>query len=456
MEVVTPSSGSSAPTFPGLVVLYAPNFQELRSAYPFATSPVLAGRDPSASVCVPQIAASRSHARFELRGEAWWIVDLGGRNGTIVDGVSVREAELEDGSEVRIGDTIFKFVDHGAEGFARYRIDGWIEDEGGRGRFLGAGRPGVFGTMKIDRIATALERIAQTPISVVLLGESGTGKEVLAQHLHRTSERKGPLSAINCAAIPANLLESELFGYKRGAFSGADRDKVGLVRAAHGGTLFLDEIGDMQLEAQAKLLRVLQSKEVLPVGAVHPETVDVRVVCATHRDLRALERQGKFRGDLYARLGEFSIRIPPLRERKEDVYLLAKSFLERHGRPKLGFGFPFMTALLQHDFPFNVRELESIIKRAAALCDGATLEVEHLPEEVRDAMRAYGRAGPPSAPRASAPELGGRVPTEEELRRALGEHRGNVAAVGRIYGKERMQVHRWMRRYGIDPGDFRK
>src|SRR6185503_14726634 len=179
------------------------------------------------------------------------------------------------------------------------------------------------GGYQIDRLASALERVSKSEISVILLGESGTGKEVFAQQLHDWSGRKGAFQAVNCAAIPATLLESELFGYKRGAFSGADRDKTGLVRSADGGTLFLDEIGDMPPDAQAKLLRVLQSKEIVPVGAHTPERVDVRVVCATHRDLTKLQAEGRFRGDLFARLNEYSLRLPPLRERKEDIFVLS-------------------------------------------------------------------------------------------------------------------------------------
>src|SRR5690606_25971381 len=208
----------------------------------------------------------------------------------------------------------------------------------------------------------------------------------VARELHRLSGRQGPFCAVNCAAIPAHLIESELFGWKRGAFSGADRDRVGLVRAAHRGTLLLDEIGDMPLDAQAKLLRVLQTKEVLPLGGTQPERVDVRFVAATHQDLARLQREGRFRQDLYARLNEYELRLPPLRERKEDVYALVRAFLARHGRPDLSPSVPFMVALLHHDWPYNVRELEAAVKRALTLAEGLTLEPELLPEAVREAV----------------------------------------------------------------------
>jgi transcriptional regulator of acetoin/glycerol metabolism len=248
----------------------------------------------------------------------------------------------------------------------------------------------------------------------------------------------------------------------------------------------LDEIGDMPLEAQAKLLRVLQSKEVIPIGATSPERVDVRVVCATHRDLGRLQREGLFRGDLYARLNEYSLVLPPLRERKEDIYALCRGLLARHGAPGLELTFPFMLGLLHYDYPFNVRELEAFIKRGIALSDGGALDAQHLPDEIKALMKTYGRSagrdpraagpgenvgapaaspapqddvtGPSSSPvvEAGAGARGSRpVPNEEELRALLSRHRGNVAAVGRELGKERMQIHRWMKRFGISPDDYR-
>jgi transcriptional regulator with GAF, ATPase, and Fis domain len=334
----------------------------------------------------------------------------------------------------------------------------------------------LVGGFQMDTIAAELERIAPTQLSCVLLGETGTGKEVAARELHRVSARRGSMQAINCAAIPHNLLESELFGYRRGAFSGADRDKPGLIKLADQGTLFLDEIGDMPLEAQAKLLRVLQSREVFPLGATAPERVDVRVVCATHRDLHQYVKDGRFRGDLFARVSEHVVKLPPLRERKEDVYQLARLFAAQYGRPQLSFSFSFVVALLHHDWPFNVRELESCIKRAAALTEGDVIDVGQLPDAIVALMRDYGVRAP-MASSASFSERESRMPasgsmqlspsppavassrrpppSESELRDLLARHRGNIAAVGRELGKERMQVHRWMKRYGISVEEYR-
>jgi transcriptional regulator with GAF, ATPase, and Fis domain len=468
--------GGAQGTRAGLVLLFAPTFQQFSPAYLLHERDLVIGRDPASNICIPEAAVSRQHARVHYMDGRWMLQDLGGRNGTLVDGEFVTEVALEQGHEIRIGDAIFKFVQAGAESFARYRIDGVIlgaalndpQDVGAKGAIVGG--------YQVDRLASALRRVSKSEISVVLLGESGTGKEVFAKQLHEWSGRRGAFQAVNCAAIPAPLLESELFGYKRGAFSGADRDKMGLVRSADGGTLLLDEIGDMPLEAQAKLLRVLQSKEVIPVGATLPERVDVRVVCATHRDLGKLQSEGKFRGDLFARLNEYSLTLPPLRERKEDIYALCRAMLARHGRPDLGLTFAFMTGLLHYDFPFNVRELEAIMKRGIALCDASFLDAPQLPDEIKDVMKGYGvkhRAQQPYAAAAPSPTSPGspyvpqqhhhaappavktHVPNEQELRSLLQQHRGNVAAVGREFGKERMQIHRWMKKYGINVAEYR-
>ncbi len=457
-----PESAARGLTSAGLVLLYAPCFEQMRPAYLFTAPTLVVGREAAADVVIPEPSVSRRHARISYRGDAWWVEDLDSHNGTLVDGAFVAEAELEHLCEVRIGDAIFKFVAAGAESYIAYRLDGVM--------VAGATRrstrlPGLVGGYQMDRIASDLERVARADLSVLVLGESGTGKEVVAHELHRASGRTGALQAINCAAIPANLLESELFGYKRGAFSGADRDKLGLVRAADGGTLFLDEIGDMPTEAQVKLLRVLETREVFPVGATTGERVDVRLVSATNRDLARAQHEGRFRGDLLARLQDYRVALPPLRERKEDLYLLARHLLARHGHPDVVLSFAFLTGLLHYDFPFNIRELESALKRGVALARGPELGATDLPDAIRDLMSRYGQRGvtspvvtmPGEAPVAAPPPPVVRVrpPDEAELRRLLGQHAGNVAAVGRLFGKERMQVHRWMKRWGIDPDEYR-
>jgi DNA-binding NtrC family response regulator len=446
-------SGAALASSAGLVLLYAENFRALAPVFLLERGANTIGSEPPADIVVPVNAVSRVHARIAWERGGWTLRDEGSTNGTLVDGHRIEEARLEPGQEVRFGDAIFKFVDRDAEAFARYRIDGTLVPGARR---LAGELTELLGGYQVDRLAAEVQRIATSPISVLLLGESGTGKEVVAREIHRASGRHGSFRAVNCAAIPENLFESELFGYKRGAFSGADRDKQGLLRAAHEGTLLLDEIGDMPLDAQAKLLRVLQSSELYPVGATAPEVVDVRIVCATHRDLKRLEREGKFRPDLFARMNEYQLKLPPLRDRKEDVYLLFRAFLERHGRPTLGVSFLFMTGLLHYDFPYNVRELEACAKRAIALADATVLGAELLPEPVREYMEGYGSVerSPPDVSADPLPPRHG-TPTEADLRALLQSHEGNVAAVGRSLGKARMQIHRWVERYGIDLEDYR-
>jgi len=224
------------------------------------------------------------------------------------------------------------------------------------------------------RICRTIEKVASSNATVMLLGESGTGKEVLAQNLHKASKRSGRFVAINCAAIPENLLESELFGYERGAFTGAAKTTVGKIETAHNGTLMLDEIGDLPASLQAKLLRFLQERKIERLGARQEIPVDVRVVCATHQDLKGLIAQQRFREDLYFRLAEIVIDIPPLRERKGDAVLLAHAFLRRFAdeqhRAALRFSDDAIAAIEHYGWPGNVREVINVVKRAAIMAEG--------------------------------------------------------------------------------------
>ncbi len=254
------------------------------------------------------------------------------------------------------------------------------------------------------RVFDLVDRVAPTRANVLLEGESGTGKELVARAIHRRSDRRGgPFLVINCAAIPEQLLESELFGHKRGAFTGATTDKQGLFQAAHGGTLFLDEIGELPLSMQVKLLRVLQERRVKAVGDVHEVEVDVRVIAATNRRLEAEVRAGRFREDLYFRLNVICVELPPLRDRAGDVALLAHHFLRKYaielGKPMEGFEPEAMDRLLQHRFPGNVRELENVVERAVALADHERVTVHELPPSLqRQEATAPAASGPPALP----------------------------------------------------------
>jgi DNA-binding NtrC family response regulator len=283
-------------------------------------------------------------------------------------------------------------------------------------------------------------RFADANAPVVIQGESGTGKEVVAQALHGSSSRReAPFVAVNVAALPAELLESELFGHARGAFTGAATAKQGLFETAHGGTLFLDEIGEMPAVLQAKLLRVLQDGEVRRVGETHSFGVDARIVCATHRDLAELVAQGSFREDLFYRLNVLRLRVPPLRERPEDVLPLARSFLALEGEVGLAFTAEAKRALARHTWPGNVRELSSAVKHGVALaCDGV-IDVEHLPEELVTPRRRV-------APGAAAVDLRSLAEVEREhVERVVAACGGSQVEAARHLGIGRSTLWRKLR-----------
>src|SRR5579864_2778959 len=234
----------------------------------------------------------------------------------------------------------------------------------------------------IDTLKKATQ-LADTETTVLLTGESGTGKEVVARFIHRASSRKGgPFTALNCAALPEHLLESELFGYERGAFTGAQQSKPGQIELAAGGVLFLDEVGEMSPSAQAKFLRVVQEREFQRLGGTRLLKANVRIVAATNRDLRKAVERRAFREDLYYRLQVFDIRLPPLRERKRDIVPLCDAFLQEiaksFGRPPAGLTRDAREALLRHDWPGNARELRNALERAAILCEGSLIDANHL------------------------------------------------------------------------------
>ncbi|MGE4552072.1 MAG: sigma-54 interaction domain-containing protein, partial [Desulfovibrionaceae bacterium] len=255
-----------------------------------------------------------------------------------------------------------------------------VEDIVGKSRALG-------------RIFQILPQIAKSEATVLILGESGTGKELFARAVHHLSERrKGPFVAVNCGALPDTLLESELFGYKAGAFTDARKDKPGRFELAKGGTVFLDEIGDLPAKLQVKLLRVLQEKVFEPLGGVQPVPTDVRIIAATNRDLDAAVARGDFRQDLYYRLNVATLRLPPLRERREDLPLLVSHFVHRlaalQGKDVQGVSEDVLALFMRHDFPGNVRELENILEFAFILCPGGFIQLEHLPEHLRPGQDA--------------------------------------------------------------------
>ena len=251
-----------------------------------------------------------------------------------------------------------------------------------------------------------LDRISDTNLSVLILGETGSGKELIARSLHEHSRRrKGPFVAVNCGAIPENLMESELFGYKAGAFTGATRDKRGLLEEANGGTLFLDEIAELPLNTQAKLLRALQEREIVRLGDTKVLSLDIRIVAATHRHLEVWIKEGKFREDLYYRVAQMILNLPALRERKEDLFLLAEHFLERAAKELNAAKTPrlskeLMALMATYSWPGNVRELENFLRAAAAFAERGLIRLEDVPEFLRRRLQAAG--GVEALPKAEA------------------------------------------------------
>jgi transcriptional regulator with PAS, ATPase and Fis domain len=297
----------------------------------------------------------------------------------------------------------------------------------------------------MQEVMSLIDRAARRDTAVLLVGESGTGKELLTRALHRKSPRAtGPFVAVNCSAIPDTLLESELFGHRRGAFTDAREDQLGLFQAANHGTLFLDEIGDMAPALQAKLLRVLQEKEVQPLGASAPVPIDVRVVTATHRDLEALVSHERFRQDLLYRVNVVEVWVPPLRDRLEDLIPLTQHLLDKLGArlelPGCTISPEAMTAFAEYPWPGNVRELENVIERALVLGSGIAINVEDLPDRLTSlaALPTHGSAG------------GRLVDVERDhIRRTLETVNGNKAAAARRLDVNRKTLYRKLRQHRL-------
>jgi DNA-binding NtrC family response regulator len=409
----------------------------------------VSGRDDMRLDDDPRV--SRLHATFVTRGGRVRMKNHS-VHGTYVNGERVDEEEsLVDGDVIRVGDTFLVL---------RYLPD---NPRDVLSRTVLGRAPAVM------QLRSLIDVVGPTKASVLLLGETGAGKEVAARALHERSGRKGPFVAVNCAAIPENLAESQLFGHKAGAFTGAHKDHAGYFREAHTGTLFLDELGELPLALQPKLLRVLDEKQVFAVGASSGVPVDVRVVAATNRQIARDVETGAFRGDLFARIAEITVSLPPLRARVEDVLLLLQEALPSVRTASVTLSPQLVNALLLHAWPFNVRELMKIATELEVKAQGrALLDVDLLEG------RALGPGSAPAAspalapaahtlPPASSPAALAKLkkeevpaPTREELERLLLQCKGKVSDIARATGRSRTQVYRWIEEYGLDIEAYRR
>jgi len=361
------------------------------------------GRGETNQIRVDDPLASRNHARLHV-GEAMFVEDLGSVNGTRVRELPVAPGEraaIGIGDTILIGKSVLIIQQRARKRPPLLRPETLRDD---RGALAAIPPPPDQAMQRIHQLA---ERAAVGTINVIVTGETGVGKELLSETVHRMSPRRdGPYVCLNCASLSETLLESELFGHERCAFTGAHQAKTGLIEAAACGSLFLDEVGELSLTTQAKLLRVLETREVTRLGSVKPRRIDVRFIAATNRDLEAEVERGTFRRDLYFRLNGITLEIPTLRERRSEIPYLASIFIRRIcrelGRPEPHLPPPILQILDQYSWPGNIRELKNMIERAVLLCDGPAIGLDHLPAEKLDPVRGPKPTPSPHQPLAAA------------------------------------------------------
>lgn len=411
---------------------------------------VLLGRGDDCDVVLRGMLASRHHAELVHEDRFWVIRDLGSRNGVRVNGRRVERVALSPGDVVCLGDWV---------GVVRRIADAAGDDESGFRQLA----PGVWGGPLLAGILARVPGLAPTNLRFIIQGETGTGKECLARAIHNWSGRRGKFIGVNCAALPPDLAESELFGCARGAFTGADRSRLGHLRTAHGGTLLLDEITDLPLKVQPKLLRALEERAVTPLGESEPVRIDTLVIAATQESLQTAVDEKRFRADLCARLAGFTVVLPPLRDRSEDVpSLFARMLTESSERPPPPVHVRLVERLCSYDWPFNVREIQQLASQLAALHGHEPiLKYSHLPANMRtEGAPKTSLADSPLSPTPPLSEVGGsagnpapwpaddrellREQKREALRQALRSHGGNVSAAARALDISRQKAYRLM------------
>jgi DNA-binding NtrC family response regulator len=386
---------------------------------------LLIGRDETCPLRIDDADVSRRHARLHWEGAELVLTDLGSRNGTFRNARRLERAPVRLGDVLRWGGTL-----------------ALLTDQPGPTSELA---PGLIAGPLLRASLSEAERAAPSDLPVILEGETGTGKEVVARTIHGWSRRSGAFLAVNCAALPEALAEGELFGYRKGAFTGADRASPGLFRAASGGTLLLDEVCDLPLPLQAKLLRVLEQREVQPLGETQPVAVDTRIIVAAQEPLRSVVARRQFRADLLARLEGVTVRLPPLRARPGDVpALFARAFAEQSAGQAPALDAELVERLCVYDWPFNVRELVLLAQRLRVLCgDRLSLELKDLPGHLQGQP-------PPADPRAPeraaapGPALASETVELPALLMALRSSGGNVAQAATLLGISRQRAYRLM------------
>jgi two-component system, NtrC family, response regulator GlrR len=398
-------------------------------------SRLVLGSADGLDLVLPDPAVSRFHCEIKVERGRVWIRDLGSRNGTLVDGVRVIEAELEPGARIGLGRSRLRF-DLGPDHVAVP-----LSEEERLGRLVGR-------STAMRAVFAVLERAAPTDATILLEGETGTGKEAAAESIHAASPRAdGPFVVIDCGAIPPNLLESELFGHERGAFTGATAARVGAFEAAHGGTIFLDEVGELAPDLQPKLLRALERREVKRVGSNQYVPADVRVLAATNRDLRAEVNARRFRTDLYYRLAVVQVRLPPLRERRDDLPLLVASlagYMADEVRERLTTP-AFLDDLARHSWPGNVRELRNYLERSAALGPALSPGWPGDPVAADDGPVVVDA----SRPLREARDAWTRRCEREYLDDLLRQHGDNLTAAARAARIDRAHLYRLLWKHGL-------
>jgi transcriptional regulator with AAA-type ATPase domain len=388
------------------------------------------GRGEECELRLEHPSVSRQHAELYRQGSIYALRDFESTNGTFSNGTRVEHAKISPGDVLRFGDCV------GVVASVPSSVEPW--------RF-GELAPGLLGGPALVAALAHAKTAAPSDVPIVIVGETGVGKERIARALHAWSGRVGRLCAVNCSTVPAALAEAELFGHQRGAFTGAERERVGLFQAAHGGTLFLDEIGELPLEVQAKLLRAVELGEVTPLGAALATEVDVRIVAATHEPLARLVEQKRFRADLAARLAGFVVEVPPLRERREEIPGLFVHFLGKHGTPPVPRSDPMLVEwLCLHAWSGNVRELELLARKLLALHGAEPLLRSSFAEEL--AFGAATGSSPLGAQKSGpAAAVGFRDRRANELHRlkaALEQTKGNLKAAAESIGVSRRRAYR--------------